>query len=91
MISVTHIEEDLYQLTVQGRQATVHEVRMTQAAYRQLCGRRCTHEWVLVQAFRFLLEHESNTSILPVFDIMDIEVHFPGFCAELTRRLTQPT
>ncbi len=90
MISVSHIEEDLYQVTVQGERPTVHEVRMTQATYRMLSGRRCTHEWVLVQAFQFLLEHEPNTSILPVFDIMDIERFFPTFRAELERRLNPP-
>lgn len=87
MISVSHIEEDLYQVTVQGQRPTVHEVRMTQADYRLLSGRRCTHEWVLVQAFRFLLEHEPNTSILAVFDIMDIQKYFPEFREELARRL----
>lgn len=88
MISVTHIEEDLYQVTVQAQQSTVHEVRMTQADYRVLSGRRCTHEWVLIQTFRFLLEQEPNTSILPVFDIMDVERYYPDFQEQLAQRLT---
>ena len=87
MISVTHIEEDLYQVTVQGQQSTVHEVRMTQADYRTLSGRRCTHDWVLIQTFRFLLEQEPNTSILPVFDIMDVGRYYPAFQGELVQRL----
>ncbi|MBM4204615.1 MAG: hypothetical protein FJ194_10770 [Gammaproteobacteria bacterium] len=87
MISVSHIEEDLYQVTVQGQQPTVHEVRMTQADYRLLSDRRCTHEWAIVQAFVFLLEHEPNTSILPVFDIMEIGRYFPEFREEMKRRL----
>lgn len=87
MISVSHIEEDLYQITVQGQRPTVHEVRMTQADYRTLSGRRCTHEWVLVQTFQFLLEQEPNTSILPVFDIMDVERYFPQFREVLECRL----
>lgn len=87
MISVTHIEEDLYQVTVQGQQLTVHEVRMTQADYRILSGRRCTHEWVLIQTFRFLLEQEPNTSIQSVFDIMDVERYYPAFQGELAQRL----
>lgn len=87
MISVTHIEEDLYQVTVQGQRPTVHEVRMTQADYRLLSERRCTHEWVIVQAFVFLLEHEPNTSILPVFDIMEIGRYFPEFREEMKLRL----
>lgn len=88
VISVTHIEEDLYQVTVEGQQSTVHKVRLTHADYRLLSGRRCTHEWVLIQTFRFLLEQEPNTSILPVFDIMDVERHYPEFQEELARRLT---
>ncbi len=87
VISVTHIEEDLYQVTVQGRRPSVHEVRMTQADYRLLSGRQCTHEWVLIQTFRFLLEQEPNTSISPVFDVMDIERHYPDFQEELAQRL----
>lgn len=36
---------------------------------------------------RFLLEQEPNTSILPVFDIMDVERYYPSFQGDLALRL----
>jgi len=87
MITVTHVGTDLYRVMVQGQQPTTHEVTMSQADYRRLSGRRCTHEWVLVQAFRFLLEQEPNTAILARFAIMDIAQYYPDFEREMTVRL----
>lgn len=66
---------------------TVHRVHMSQAYYRKLCGGTTTHEWVLLNAFQFLLEREPNTAILKAFDLPDIANYFPEFEAEMQQRL----
>ena len=87
MISVHMIDTNLYQVVVEGEQETTHHVGMSQEYYRALCDATVTHEFVLVTAFRFLLEREPNTAILERFDIQDINRYFPEFEAEIRSRL----
>jgi hypothetical protein len=44
---------------------------------------------VLIQSFKFLLEHEPNTAILQAFDLQDIDRFYPDFENEIRRRLGQ--
>ena len=87
MISVSLIDANTYQVVVEKDVETTHVVRMSQEYYRELCGATVTHEWVIVQAFNFLLERESNTEILSEFDLHDINRYFPEFEDEMTSRL----
>ena len=95
-IEVTLVDADTYEVVVGGSRGgsagaagveTTHRVRMSQAYYRQLCGGRVTHEWVIVQSFRFLLEREPSSSILPEFDLPTIGRYFPEFETEMAARL----
>ena len=87
MIGVNMIAANTYEVVVEGEVPTTHQVYMSQEYYRQLCGATVTHEYVLVQAFRFLLEREPNTSILREFDLTDINRYFPEFEADIKDRL----
>ncbi|MEQ8692285.1 MAG: hypothetical protein RIC89_15800 [Pseudomonadales bacterium] len=89
MISVQMIDANLYEVCVEGETETTHRVSMSQEFYRSLCGATVTHEFVLVTAFRFLLEREPNTAILAAFDIEDISRYFPEFEAEVKDRLNR--
>lgn len=42
---------------------------------------------LIQESFRFLLEHEPVTSILPSFDLSVIEGYFPGYGREMSARL----
>ena len=88
-ISVTLVDADTYEVVIDGPPETTHRVHMSQAYYRKLCGGQVTHEWVLVQSFRFLLEREPNTAILREFDLPVIGEYFPEFEREMTARLTR--
>lgn len=88
MISVNMVDANVYEVVVEGDTETTHRVHMSQSYYRKLCGATVTHEYVLVQAFRFLLERESNTAILTEFDLPDIGRYFPEFEAEIADRLS---
>ena len=81
------VDANIYEVIVEGEQETTHRVHMSQEYYRRLCGATITHEFVLITAFRFLLEREPNTAILGEFDIQDINRYFPEFEEEIRRRL----
>jgi len=87
MIGVNMVDANVYEVVVEGGSQTVHRVYMSQEYYRELCGATVTHEYVLIQAFRYLLEREPNTSILREFDITDINRFFPDFEAVIKDRL----
>ena len=89
MISATMVDANIYEVTVQAEQRSVHRVHMSPEYYRELCGMTVTHEYVLISAFNFLLEREPNTAILAEFDIQDISRYFPEFDEEIKRRLNR--
>ena len=89
MISVNMVAANIYEVVIEGANETIHRVHMSQAYYRKLCGATVTHEYVLVQAFRFLLEREPSSAILAEFDVQDINQYFPEFEAELISRLNR--
>jgi len=87
MISATMVDANTYEVIVEGDTETSHTVTLMPDYYRKLCGARVTHEWLLIQAFRFLLDREPNTSILASFDLQDINRYFPEFEEEIRGRL----
>ena len=87
MISATMVDANTYEVIVEGDTETSHTVTLTPDYYRKLCGASVTHEWLLIQAFRFLLDREPNTSILASFDLQDINSYFPEFEDEIRSRL----
>ena len=87
MISASLVDANTYEVVVSGNTETTHRVRMSPDYYKKLSGSQFTHEWVLIQAFQFLLEREPNTSILKEFDVSVINRYFPEFEAEMARRL----
>lgn len=87
MISVTLVDANAYEVVVGNGDRTVHRVRMQPDYYRQLSGGAFTHEWVIVQAFQFLLEQEPGVELPPEFDLAALAADFPDFEPEVDRRL----
>ena len=87
MISVTLVDANTYEVVVGDGTRSVHRVRMHGDYYRKLSGGAFTHEWVLVQAFRFLLEREPSVTIPAEFDLATLAAAHPGFEADVERRL----
>jgi hypothetical protein len=87
MITASLVDANTYEVVVSGAPETVHRVHMAPDYYRKLSGGTVTHEWVLIQAFQFLLEREPNTAILPTFDLTVINRYFPEFEAAMRQRL----
>ena len=79
MITVRKINDTVFEVTVQGRTTTTHRVTVNPAYYEKLTGSQVTAETLVEKSFEFLLERESNTSILSTFDLPVIGRYFPEY------------
>jgi hypothetical protein len=88
MIEAKHSSGDEWIVTVKAGVTTHHRVRVSKQDVERFAG-GASVEKLLQESFRFLLERESNTSILPSFDLPLIGRYFPEYDAEIKRRLEQ--
>ncbi len=79
MISVKKLDETTFSVTVEGRTATTHKVNVSPSYYEKLTGGKIPVEILVEKSFEFLLERESNTSILRSFDLPVIGNYFPDY------------
>ena len=86
MIAVKHSAGDEWVVSVQGAVMTHHRVRVTKADMDRLSEGRSPEE-LIEESFRFLLERESNTSILSSFDLPVIGCYFTEYEQEIRTRL----
>jgi hypothetical protein len=83
-INVLSLDSTSFRVTVTGNTTTMHEVTI-QADYalKLTAGKISTMELVK-KSFEFLLERESNTSILRSFDLSVIARYFPEYEREIS-------
>jgi hypothetical protein len=86
-IRVENAGADAYQVTVEAASVTRHSVTVTPEYCRKLTGGRVSAEKLIVKSFEFLLERESNTSILSSFDLPVIQRYFPEYERTIGERL----
>ena len=86
MIEVKHSAGDEWVVSIKSTVTTHHRVRVTKKDVERLAGGRLPEE-LLQESFRFLLEKEPNTSILPSFDLPVIGRYFPEYEREIQARL----
>jgi hypothetical protein len=86
VIAVKYVASDEWIVNVHGAVVTQHRVRVSKADLERLSG-GCSAEELLQESFRFLLERESNTSILSSFDLPVIGRYFPEYEQEIRMRL----
>ena len=79
MITVNTIDSTNFEVIVEGNTTTTHRVTVTHSYYQKLTNNRVTPEMLVETSFKFLLERESNTSILSRFDLPIIERYFPEY------------
>jgi hypothetical protein len=79
-----------YQVTVESASTTVHSVSVTPEYLQKLTRGRASGETLLQTSFEFLLERESNTSILRTFDLPLIQRYFPEYERTIASALRQP-
>lgn len=79
MITVQPIDETTFRVTVEGRTTTSHTVTLSPSYYEKLTRKRVPPEVLVEKSFEFLLERESNTSILRSFELPVIGRYFPEY------------
>jgi hypothetical protein len=78
-IDVTKQGPETFGVTVTTKTTTAHTVMLKHDYYQKLAGGKVSPEKLIEKSFEFLLERESNTSILSRFDLPVIARYFPEF------------
>jgi hypothetical protein len=96
-IRIENIGAGTYQVSVEGASTTVHSVTVTPEYLQKLTGGRASAETLIEKSIEFLLERESNTSILRGFDLPVIQRYLPEYertitscCSSLSARTPLP-
>ena len=88
MISVTMVEANIYEVVLDAQEGVRFRVAMSQEYYRELCGFTVTHEWLIVQAFAFLMNQDHWQDQLPTeFDLGELAIRYPLFVSSLKEKL----
>lgn len=83
-------ERSSYEVVV-GTHSQIHyRVHLSSVFYSCVSGRQFTHEWVIVQAFQYILEREENPILPKTFDLEDLATRFPEFETSIKERLHAP-
>ena len=78
-VRVENTAPGVYQVTVESDAPTQHKVTLTPEYWQKLTNGRVPAETLIEKSFEFLLERESNTSILRSFDLPVIQRYFPEY------------
>ena len=87
MITVKPIDSTTFEVTVEAATTTTHRVTVDSSYYEKLTNKRVTPEVLVEKSFNFLLDRESNTSILRSFDLQVISRYFPEYESVITGML----
>jgi hypothetical protein len=88
MISIEALGPEEWKVTVTGAARTEHRVRVRAADMEDLFAEKPPSvEKLIEESFRFLLEREPNTAILPSFDLPVIARYFPEYSREIAKRI----
>ena len=79
MLSIKTQSNDRYEVIVNSKSKTTHVVTISDKDYLDLTNKKVTKEELLKFSFNFLLERESNTSILSSFELRLISKYFPEY------------
>ena len=86
-VTISKMGDSKYRVSVEdGGSETEHEVTVTAADVARYAP-GTTPEKLLGASFEFLLERESNDSILRRFDLPVIERYFPEYAREIGKRV----
>ncbi len=86
-IEVSRKDAKTFVVTVNASTVTTHTVTLEPVYYDKLTGGKVTPEKLIEKSFEFLLERESNTSILASFNLPLINRYFPEYEKSIGQRL----
>jgi len=87
MIQVRKVDDTTFEVTVEEGSTTTHTVTVSPDYYQKLTGGRVPAETLVEKSFEFLLERESNASILRSFELPVINRYFPEYEKTIGDRL----
>ena len=78
-ILIKELSDEEFQVTVNAKNLTSHNVTLTDDVYQNLTNGKVSKKELIEFSFKFLLEREPNTSILPSFELSVISRYFPEY------------
>jgi hypothetical protein len=78
---------NVYEVVLEGSEESIHRVTMSPEFYKQICGVTFTQEWVLIQAFRLMLEFGQRNEIAKEFDLSELTQRYEYFVIQMQDRL----
>jgi hypothetical protein len=78
-ILVARQNDTTFEVSISGRTTTSHLVMVSPEYHQQLTGGRVTPGELVERSVEFLLQRESNTSIMSMFDLPLIQSYFPEY------------
>jgi hypothetical protein len=87
MITVKLLKDFDFEVKVRLKSTTQHHVHVSKDFYKSLTGGKVSYEALIKASFEFLLERESNNSILSQFDLAVISRYFPEYEKDIKKRL----
>ena len=86
-IKVQKTGDETYWVKVEANSMTTHTVNLKDAYCEKLTGGRVSPEMLIERSFEFLLERESNSTILSRFELSEIGQYFPQFEQDIVKHL----
>ena len=87
MISVNMVAANVYEVVLEGSEESIHRVTLSPELYKEICGGTFTHEWVLIQAFRLMLEFGQRSEIAKELDLSELTQRYEYFVIQMQDRL----
>ena len=85
MISVETIDNNSFKVSVTKNSSTVHIVLLNDRFHLDVSNNKLTKTELITKSFEFLLERESNQSILKKFNLEVISQYFPEYFDEIKK------
>tara|TARA_Y100001970_G_scaffold267935_1_gene358560 strand:+ start:19813 stop:20097 length:285 start_codon:yes stop_codon:yes gene_type:complete len=78
-LAISNIDGSTFKVEVFGETSTTHLVKLTDSYHKSLTQNNVDKEELIEFSFRFLLERESNSSILNEFSLLEITKYFNDY------------
>ena len=85
MISVESIDNNSFTVSVTKDSTTEHIVLLNDRFHQDVSNNKLTKTELITYSFKFLLERESNQSILKKFNLEIISQYFPEYIDEIKK------
>ena len=82
-ILIKELLDNKFKITINKKVITEHTVLLTDEYYNSLTKKKKSKKKLLEYSFQFLLDRESNTSILSSFELNIISKFFPEYENEI--------